>query len=107
MSLQDPEYRYPRVSTSTLGGVPIPKGGVSVPCAFTAQLLVYFAGEYRYPMHQKGSNDWKKSPTAPNNTQRSPTARYTIGTIKQAFKHQVKANASLYNISMVKNCLWG
>ncbi|KAK8698022.1 hypothetical protein V6N13_114154 [Hibiscus sabdariffa] len=52
--------------------------------------------KYRYPLHQKGSNGWKMSPTAPNNSQRSPTARYTIETIKQASKHQEKTNASLY-----------
>ncbi|KAL4353483.1 hypothetical protein GQ457_06G007840 [Hibiscus cannabinus] len=84
VSLQDPRYRYPRSSTGT---------------------LVYFAGEYRYPLHQKGSNGWKMFPTAPNNSQRSPTARYTFGTIKKASKHQEKANASLYNINMIKNCL--
>ncbi|KAK8694905.1 hypothetical protein V6N13_072449 [Hibiscus sabdariffa] len=61
--------------------------------------------EYRYPLHQKGSNGWKISPTAPNNSQRSPTARYTIGTIKKASKHLEKANASLINIHMMKICL--
>ncbi|KAL4387268.1 hypothetical protein GQ457_09G030580 [Hibiscus cannabinus] len=87
MSLQDPRYRYPRVSTGTLGtDTPNPS-------------------EYRYPLHQKGSNGWKMSPTAPNNSQRSPTARYTIETIKQASKHQEKANASLINIHMMKICL--
>ncbi|KAL4279368.1 hypothetical protein GQ457_03G001240 [Hibiscus cannabinus] len=76
----DPRYRYPRGSTGT-------------------------QGEYRYPLHQKGSNGWKMFPTAPNNSQRSPTARYTIGTIKQASKHQEKTNASLINIHMMKICL--
>ncbi|KAL4285049.1 hypothetical protein GQ457_16G007060 [Hibiscus cannabinus] len=47
----------------------------------------------------------KTSPTAPNKVQRSPTARNTFGTIKQASKHQEKTNASLYNINMIKNCL--
>ncbi|KAL4341289.1 hypothetical protein GQ457_08G013100 [Hibiscus cannabinus] len=76
----DPRYRYPRSCTGTLG-------------------------EYRYPLYQKGNNGWKMFPTAPNNSQRSPTARYTIGTIKQASKHQEKANASLINIHMMKICL--
>ncbi|KAL4298210.1 hypothetical protein GQ457_12G008900 [Hibiscus cannabinus] len=61
--------------------------------------------EYRYPLHQKDSNGWKMFPTAPNNSQRSPMARYTIGTIKQASKHKEKTNASLYNINMIKDCL--
>ncbi|KAK9001075.1 hypothetical protein V6N11_082867 [Hibiscus sabdariffa] len=50
--------------------------------------------KYRYPLHQKGCNGWKMFLTAPNNSQRSPTARYSIGTIKQASKHQEKANTS-------------
>ncbi|KAL4312611.1 hypothetical protein GQ457_01G028080 [Hibiscus cannabinus] len=47
----------------------------------------------------------KTPPTAPNKVQRLPTARITFGTIKQASMHQEKANASLYNIIMIKNCL--
>ncbi|KAL4324881.1 hypothetical protein GQ457_11G027100 [Hibiscus cannabinus] len=82
MSLQDPEYRYPSVGEYR-----------------------YPRHEYRYPLHQKGSNGWKMFPTAPNNSQRSPTARNTFGTIKQASKHLEKANASLYDINMIKNCL--
>ncbi|KAK8689227.1 hypothetical protein V6N13_087950 [Hibiscus sabdariffa] len=77
VSLQDHRYRYSRVSTDT-------QGEYRYPCH-----------EYRYPLHQKGSNGWKISPMAPNNSQRSPTARYSIGTIKQASKHQEKANVSL------------
>ncbi|KAL4367215.1 hypothetical protein GQ457_05G016920 [Hibiscus cannabinus] len=87
MSLQDPRYRYPRASTDTLGE------------------YRYLHHEYRYPLHQKGSNGWKMSPTAPNNSQRSPTARNTFGTIKQASKHQEKTNASLINIHMMRICL--
>ncbi|KAL4384735.1 hypothetical protein GQ457_15G013270 [Hibiscus cannabinus] len=83
----DPRYRYPRCSTGTQGEYRYPRH------------------EYRYPLHQKDSNGWKMSPTAPNNPQRSPTVRNTFGTIKQASKHQEKANASLYNINMIKNCL--
>ncbi|KAL4310721.1 hypothetical protein GQ457_01G012810 [Hibiscus cannabinus] len=75
----DPRYRYPRSSTGTQGEYRYPRH------------------EYRYPLHQKGSNGWKMFSTAPNNSQRSPTARYTIGTIKQASKHQEKANASIVN----------
>ncbi|KAL4376312.1 hypothetical protein GQ457_02G041280 [Hibiscus cannabinus] len=83
----DPRYRYPSVSTGTQGTDTLnPR-------------------EYRYPLHQKSSNGWKMSPTAPNNSQQSPTARYTIGTIKQASKHQEKTNASLINIHMMKICL--
>ncbi|KAL4367470.1 hypothetical protein GQ457_05G031460 [Hibiscus cannabinus] len=90
----DPRYRYPRSSIGTLGT------DTSNPSEYR-----YPHHEYRYPLHQKGSNSRKMSPTASNNSQRSPTARYTIGTIKQASKHQEKANASLYNINMIKNCL--
>ncbi|KAL4369703.1 hypothetical protein GQ457_05G011250 [Hibiscus cannabinus] len=44
-------------------------------------------------------------PTAPNHPPRSPTATNSFGTIKQAFKHQEKTNASLINIHMMKICL--
>ncbi|KAL4378342.1 hypothetical protein GQ457_02G033420 [Hibiscus cannabinus] len=60
---------------------------------------------YRYPLSRIADLAGKSSPTAPNKSQRSPTARNTFGTIKQASKHQEKANASLYNINMIKNCL--
>ncbi|KAL4326182.1 hypothetical protein GQ457_11G032630 [Hibiscus cannabinus] len=54
-------------------------------------------GRYRYP---------KAGYRYPRATfQRSPTAKITFGTIKQASKLQEKANASLYNIIMIKNCL--
>ncbi|KAL4319684.1 hypothetical protein GQ457_18G004590 [Hibiscus cannabinus] len=59
-------------------------------------------GEYRYPRAELAG---KTPPMAPNKVQRSPTARITLGTIKQASKHQGKNNASLYNINMIKNCL--
>ncbi|KAL4360526.1 hypothetical protein GQ457_04G016910 [Hibiscus cannabinus] len=68
--------------------------------------------EYRYPwpgtdtLEQRTTKlAGKTPPTAPNKVQRSPTARITFGTIKQASKHQGKTNASLYNIIMIKNCL--
>ncbi|KAL4295870.1 hypothetical protein GQ457_12G012860 [Hibiscus cannabinus] len=35
----------------------------------------------------------------------SPTATNSFGTIKQAYKHQGKTNASLINIHMMKICL--
>ncbi|KAL4302865.1 hypothetical protein GQ457_10G008510 [Hibiscus cannabinus] len=109
VSLQDSEYRYPSIGTGTRvlnkhecpymtlsnnnqESVPVPK-------------YRYPRHKYRYPQHQKGNNGWKMSPTAPNNSQRAPTARYSIETIKQASKHQEKTNASLYNINMIKNCL--
>ncbi|KAL4313158.1 hypothetical protein GQ457_01G004820 [Hibiscus cannabinus] len=60
---------------------------------------------YRYPLSKIAELAGKTSLTAPNNLQRSPTARNTFETIKQASKHQEKANASLYNINMIKNCL--
>ncbi|KAL4309905.1 hypothetical protein GQ457_01G055140 [Hibiscus cannabinus] len=60
---------------------------------------------YRYPLSRMAELAGKTSPTAPNKVQRSPTARITFGTIKQASKHQGKTNASLYNIIMMKNCL--
>ncbi|KAL4369021.1 hypothetical protein GQ457_05G017300 [Hibiscus cannabinus] len=94
MSLQDPRYRYPRFSIGTLGTDTLNPSEYRYP-----------RHEYRYLLHQKGSNSWKMFPTAPNNSQRSPTARYTIETIKQASKHQEKANASLINIHMMKICL--
>ncbi|KAL4369467.1 hypothetical protein GQ457_05G026980 [Hibiscus cannabinus] len=80
----DPRYRYPRVSIGTPGTDTL-----------TPWEYRYPRHEHRYPLHQKGSNGWKMFPTPPNNSQRSPTARYSIGTIKQASKHQEKANASL------------
>ncbi|KAL4383754.1 hypothetical protein GQ457_15G019610 [Hibiscus cannabinus] len=79
-----------------------------------AILSIDTQGEYRYPRGGtdtlRGGTDtligWKNiPPTAPNKSQRSPTARNTFGTIKQASKHQEKTNASLYNINMIKNCL--
>ncbi|KAL4351206.1 hypothetical protein GQ457_06G020700 [Hibiscus cannabinus] len=60
---------------------------------------------YRYPLSRMAELAGKTPPTAPNKVQRSPTARITFGTIKQASKHQEKTNASLYNIIMIKNCL--
>ncbi|KAL4363467.1 hypothetical protein GQ457_04G022810 [Hibiscus cannabinus] len=54
---------------------------------------------------RKGSNGWKMSPMSPNNSQRSPTARNSIGTIIDTSKHQEKTNASTINIHMVKNYL--
>ncbi|KAK8589073.1 hypothetical protein V6N12_023480 [Hibiscus sabdariffa] len=112
MALQEGEdhrYRYSRVSTDTQGMVPILQNPVPIPLSiFLSHMILvaiwrtdtqgeyrYPCHEYRYPLHQKGSNGWKISPMAPNNSQRSPTARYSIGTIKQASKHQEKANVSL------------
>ncbi|KAL4368873.1 hypothetical protein GQ457_05G031090 [Hibiscus cannabinus] len=94
----DPRYRYPRVSTGT-------QGSDTLNHIYFTWEYRYPRHEYRYPLHQKGSNGWKMSPTAPNNSQRSPTARYTIETIKQASKHQEKTNASLITIHMMKICL--
>ncbi|KAL4273969.1 hypothetical protein GQ457_13G018310 [Hibiscus cannabinus] len=81
------EYRYPRYDTDT----PNPRA------------YRYPRHEYRYPLHHKGSNGWKMSPTAPNNSQRSPIARYSIGTIKEVFKHQKKTTASLIWASELKS----
>ncbi|KAL4279066.1 hypothetical protein GQ457_03G038570 [Hibiscus cannabinus] len=67
-----------------------------------SKLSIDTHGEYRYPRPELAG---KTPPTAPNKFQRSPTARITFGTIKQASKHQGKTNASLYNIIMIKNCL--
>ncbi|KAL4340223.1 hypothetical protein GQ457_08G034220 [Hibiscus cannabinus] len=68
-----------------------------------ANLSTDTQGEYRYPI---GSIDTLMAVSIPCATfQRSPTARNTFGTIKQASKHQEKANASLYNINLIKNCL--
>ncbi|KAL4367167.1 hypothetical protein GQ457_05G016030 [Hibiscus cannabinus] len=112
MTFQDPWYRYPSGGIDTLlmffkmqdssshfryqysSRVSIPKGGTD-----TLQRW------YRYPLSRMGKKGRKTSPTAPNKVQRSPTARITFGTIKQASKHQGKTNASLYNIIMIKNCL--
>ncbi|KAL4369137.1 hypothetical protein GQ457_05G031340 [Hibiscus cannabinus] len=95
LGVKDHQYRYPNP-------VPIP-----LVLFFTKQipesiLSIDTQGEYRYPRAELAG---KTSPTAPNKSQRSPTARNTFGTIKQASKHQEKANASLYNINMIKNCL--
>ncbi|KAL4289730.1 hypothetical protein GQ457_14G005950 [Hibiscus cannabinus] len=38
--------------------------------------------EYRYPLHQKGTNGLKMSPTTPKHPQRSPTATNSFLTIK-------------------------
>ncbi|KAL4335381.1 hypothetical protein GQ457_07G012040 [Hibiscus cannabinus] len=101
MSLQDPRYRYPRSSTGTLG-TDTPNPCTDTPLHFpqpkipVAKLSTDTQGEYRYPRHEKGNNGWKMFLTAPNNSQRSPTARYTIGTIKQASKHQEKGSFKLW-----------
>ncbi|KAL4351762.1 hypothetical protein GQ457_06G007540 [Hibiscus cannabinus] len=86
----DPQYRYPRGSTGTQG-------------TDTLTLYRYPFWEYRYPLSRITELAGKTPTTAPNKVQRSPTARNTFGTIKQASKHQEKANASLYNIIMIKN----
>ncbi|KAL4385652.1 hypothetical protein GQ457_15G011660 [Hibiscus cannabinus] len=86
------EYRYPRAGTGTLRLV-FQKG------------YRYPKPWYRYPLSRMAELAGKTPPTAPNKVQRSPTARITFGTIKQASKHQGKTNASLYNIIMIKNCL--
>ncbi|KAL4325387.1 hypothetical protein GQ457_11G032680 [Hibiscus cannabinus] len=39
----------------------------------------------------------KSAPTAPKTSQWSQTARYSVGTIKQASKHQEKTNVSIVN----------
>ncbi|KAL4348026.1 hypothetical protein GQ457_17G014430 [Hibiscus cannabinus] len=44
--------------------------------------------------------------TAPKHPKRSPTATNSFGTIKDTFKHQGKANASLNNNIMIVNFLW-
>ncbi|KAL4388350.1 hypothetical protein GQ457_09G017680 [Hibiscus cannabinus] len=86
MTFQDPWYRYP-------------KGGIdTLLCGYR-----YPKPWYRYPLSRMAELAGKTSPTAPNKVQRSPTARITFGTIKQASKHQGKTNASLYNIIMMKN----
>ncbi|KAL4376498.1 hypothetical protein GQ457_02G039880 [Hibiscus cannabinus] len=41
-----------KLSTDTLGGVLLPEYRVPIPYALNAQRLVYFVGEYRYPLHQ-------------------------------------------------------
>ncbi|KAL4291478.1 hypothetical protein GQ457_14G000840 [Hibiscus cannabinus] len=123
------EYRYPREGTDTLRlgtdtlrqnlqrssatasfskGVPIPSDKI---CNGLLQRLVFQKGYrypkpwYRYPLSRMAELAGKTPPTAPNKVQRSPTARITFVTIKQASKHQGKTNASLYNIIMIKNCL--
>ncbi|KAL4304223.1 hypothetical protein GQ457_10G006500 [Hibiscus cannabinus] len=45
----------------------------------------------------------KSISTVPKHLQRSPTARNSIGSIKDTSKHQGKANASIYNNIMIKN----
>ncbi|KAL4339971.1 hypothetical protein GQ457_08G024690 [Hibiscus cannabinus] len=79
-------HRYPRYR--------YPKGGIDT---------LYPKPWYRYPLSRMAELVGKTPPTAPNKVQRSPTARITFGTIKQASKHQRKTNASLYNIIMIKN----
>ncbi|KAL4332483.1 hypothetical protein GQ457_07G013930 [Hibiscus cannabinus] len=114
VSLQDPTYRYRSIGigtrvlnkhkcpyrtlgTDTQESVPVPQ-----PRNSSSQIEYQYSREYRYPLHQKGSNGWKMSPTVPNYSQRSPTTRYTIETIKQASKHQEKTNASLKNNILMK-----
>ncbi|KAL4309585.1 hypothetical protein GQ457_01G011020 [Hibiscus cannabinus] len=89
MTFQDPWYRYH-------------KGGIDTTLG---QGYRYPKPWYRYPLSRMAEFAGKTPPTAPNKVQQSPTARITFGTIKQAFKHQGKTNASLYNIIMIKNCL--
>ncbi|KAL4324963.1 hypothetical protein GQ457_11G024630 [Hibiscus cannabinus] len=95
-------------SIDTLGQVPIPLDKI---CNGHLQRLVFQKGYrypkpwYRYPLSRMAELAGKTPPTAPNKVQRSPTARITFGTIKQASKHHEKANPSLYNIIMIKNCL--
>ncbi|KAL4351568.1 hypothetical protein GQ457_06G000420 [Hibiscus cannabinus] len=97
MTFQDPWYRYPKGGIDTQG---------------TDTLREFFKRGtdtlkpwYRYPLSRMAELAGKTPPTAPNKVQRSPTARITFGTIKQASKHQGKTNASLYNIIMIKNYL--
>ncbi|KAK8713221.1 hypothetical protein V6N13_148443 [Hibiscus sabdariffa] len=61
--------------------------------------------EYRYALHQKCRYYRFLIPNGSKTSQLSPTARYSIGTIKQASKYQDKTNASSYNINMIKICL--
>ncbi|KAL4339687.1 hypothetical protein GQ457_08G033940 [Hibiscus cannabinus] len=108
--LRYPRYRYPRSSTGTLGTDTL-NPRTDTPCIFLkpeipiAILSIDTQGEYRYPKGDTDTHCTRKVVTAGKCSQRSPTARYTIGTIKQASKHQEKTNASLYNINMIKNCL--
>ncbi|KAL4325362.1 hypothetical protein GQ457_11G031510 [Hibiscus cannabinus] len=64
---------------------------------------------YRYSTPSTGTSCTRSadflSLTAPKHPQRSPTVRYSFGTIKQASKHQEKTNASLTNIHMMRICL--
>ncbi|KAL4318082.1 hypothetical protein GQ457_18G025620 [Hibiscus cannabinus] len=98
VSLHDPQYRYPRVSTG-IQGTDTLNPRTNTPKHFhspkipVVKLSIDTQGEYRYPRGHY--NGWKISPTAPNNSQRSPTARFTFGTIKQASKHQENTNVSL------------
>ncbi|KAL4324044.1 hypothetical protein GQ457_11G002160 [Hibiscus cannabinus] len=99
MKFQDPWYRYPKGGIDTLF--------VVFQIADSSEQFGYRYPKpwYRYPLSRMAELAGKTPPTAPNKVQRSPAARITFGTIKQASKHQEKANASLYNIIMIKNCL--
>ncbi|KAL4366349.1 hypothetical protein GQ457_05G011670 [Hibiscus cannabinus] len=107
MTFQDPWYRYPSGGIDTQVSIL----GTDTQREYRYPRAVFQKGYrypkpwYRYPLSRMAELAEKSSPTAPNKVQRSPTARITFGTIKQASKHQEKANASLYNIIMMKNCL--
>ncbi|KAL4324366.1 hypothetical protein GQ457_11G028040 [Hibiscus cannabinus] len=124
MTFQDPWYRYPKAGIDTQGTDTLREVSIPSLLFFKMQIPVSILGtdtqrEYRYPRAgtdtlRLGTDTLvqnlqriagKTPPTAPNKVQRSPTARITFGTIKQASKHQGKTNASLYNIIMIKNCL--
>ncbi|KAL4295674.1 hypothetical protein GQ457_12G004620 [Hibiscus cannabinus] len=97
------------LSIDTQGAVPVHKVPIPLLWFFNKQIpetgYRYPKPWYRYPLSRTAELAGKTPPTAPNKVQRSPTARITFGTIKQASKHQGKTNASLYNIIMIKNCL--